>query len=123
MIFFRQARGKSGSVDAVPKSQQVKGAAAQKGTPSKTGNNKQVTKPSAQKTQVKQAPSKVQGKGGKKGKKGLKHQQYDLIVTIDLVSGSRLLVHCHRIIIIIHLLAHHTSSTFAIVFHNFIICI
>ncbi|XP_071526560.1 neo-calmodulin-like isoform X2 [Panulirus ornatus] len=83
----REARSKSGSVDAVPKSQAVKGAAAQKGgTPSKTGNNKQVTKPSAQKTQVKQAPSKVQVKGGKKGKKGLKHQQYDLIVTIDLVE-------------------------------------
>ncbi|XP_063889044.1 neo-calmodulin-like isoform X1 [Scylla paramamosain] len=82
----REARSKSGSVDAVPKSQQGKGIAVQKGgTPSKN-NNKQVAKPSAQKTQVKQAPSKVQVKGGKKGKKGLKHQQYDLIVTIDLVE-------------------------------------
>lgn len=80
-----KARSKSGSVDAVPKSQQGKGVAVQKGgTPSKN-NNKQVAKPSAQKTQVKQAPSKVQVKG-KKGKKGLKHQQYDLIVTIDLVE-------------------------------------
>ncbi|XP_069184378.1 uncharacterized protein [Procambarus clarkii] len=80
-----KARSKSGSVDAVPKSQAGKGVAAQKGgTPSK--NNKQVTKPSAQKTQVKQAPSKGQVKGGKKGKKGMKHQQYDLIVTIDLVE-------------------------------------
>ncbi|XP_047501287.1 calmodulin-A-like isoform X1 [Penaeus chinensis] len=87
----REARSKSGSVDAVPKSQAGKGGTAQKiGTPSKNNNNKQVTKPSAQKTQVKQAPSKqvqqTKGTGGKKGKKGHKHQQYDLIVTIDLVE-------------------------------------
>ncbi|KAK3872034.1 hypothetical protein Pcinc_022861, partial [Petrolisthes cinctipes] len=96
------ARSKSGSVDAVPKGQASKGGASGKGhgTPSKNNNynnnnnNKQTSKPSAQKTQVKQAPSKVQvaqgggggGKGGKKGKKGLKHQQYDLVVTIDLVE-------------------------------------
>ncbi|XP_076057129.1 neo-calmodulin-like [Oratosquilla oratoria] len=77
----REARSKSGSVDAV-----AKGTPAQKGASSKSSNNKQVAKPTAQKTQVKQAPSKAPGKGGKKGKKGLKHQQYDLIVTIDLVE-------------------------------------
>ncbi|XP_068212621.1 uncharacterized protein [Palaemon carinicauda] len=88
-----KARSKSGSVDAVPKSQSGKAGAAQKlGTPSKTGSKTQVAKPSAQKTQVKQAPTKAQQqapvavKGGKKGKKGHKHQQYDLIVTIDLVE-------------------------------------
>nr|XP_053653991.1 neo-calmodulin-like isoform X1 [Cherax quadricarinatus] len=79
-----KARSKSGSVDAVPKSQAGKSAGQKTGTPSKS---KQGGKPTAQKTQVKQAPSKVPGgKPGKKGKKGMKHQQYDLIVTIDLVE-------------------------------------
>ncbi|KAG8225739.1 hypothetical protein J437_LFUL012882 [Ladona fulva] len=46
--------------------------------------------PTAQKGQVKAAPSKAaaaKGPAGKKNKKGQRHQQHDLIVTIDLVSA------------------------------------
>jgi hypothetical protein len=72
-----QARSKSGSVDTVPK-----------GAPPTPQKGKAA--PTAQKTQVKQAPGKAPpAKQGKKGKKN-KHQQYDLIVTLDLVSTGRL---------------------------------
>ena len=79
-----QARSKSGSQDPVAKGQGGKGLPVPKGTPSKSAK----PRPSAQKTQAKACPSKVQGKG-KKGKKG-KHQTYELVVTIDLVSQYNL---------------------------------
>ncbi|XP_068217963.1 uncharacterized protein [Palaemon carinicauda] len=86
-----RARSKSGSADVVAKSQSGKGIAGQKLGQQAKGV-KPGTKPSAQKTQVKTAPSKIQASatasatGVRKGKKGPKNQQYDLIVTIDLVE-------------------------------------
>ncbi|XP_066975123.1 uncharacterized protein [Macrobrachium rosenbergii] len=87
-----RARSKSGSADVVAKSQSAKGVAGQKLGPQAKGV-KPGTKPSAQKTQVKTAPSKIQtstttssATAARKGKKGAKNQQYDLIVTIDLVE-------------------------------------
>ena len=58
-----QARSKGGSIEPV-------------------GKGSQTSKAAPQKASVKA------GKGGQKGKKGKKgrHQQYDLIVTIDLVE-------------------------------------
>ncbi|KAF4526498.1 hypothetical protein B566_EDAN013786 [Ephemera danica] len=72
-----------------------KGQAGQKGTPTtgskgsqgKTTGQKPAQKPTAQKGQVKAPPKAASAnKPGKKNKKGQRHQQHDLIVTIDLVS-------------------------------------
>ena len=73
-----------------------KGQAGQK-TPvasQKSGQTKAAQKPAqkpptAQKGQVKTQPKAASVKGGKKTKKGQRHQQHDLIVTINLVSRPK----------------------------------
>lgn len=60
-------------------------AAGQKVPPGSKGAAKPAQKPSAQKGQVKVTPKAASVKTGKNKKKG-QRQQYDLIVTINLVS-------------------------------------
>lgn len=60
-------------------------AAGQKVAPGAKVASKPAQKPSAQKGQVKVTPKAASVKTGKNKKKG-QRQQYDLIVTIDLVS-------------------------------------
>lgn len=63
-------------------------AAGQKVAPGGKGQAKGSSqKPSAQKGQVKVTPKSASVKTGKNKKKG-QRQQYDLIVTINLVSGT-----------------------------------
>jgi hypothetical protein len=77
-----------------------KGQAGQK-TPvagQKSGQTKAAQKPAqkpptAQKGQVKTQPKAAAVKGGKKTKKGQRHQQHDLIVTINLVSRPHHCIH------------------------------
>lgn len=57
----------------------------QKGAPGAKGGAKSSQKPTAQKGQVKVTPKAASVKTGKNKKKG-QRQQYDLIVTINLVS-------------------------------------
>jgi hypothetical protein len=61
-------------------------AAGQKVAPGAKSAAKPATKPSAQKGQVKVTPKAACVKTGKNKKKG-QRQQYDLIVTINLVSA------------------------------------
>lgn len=98
MNFF-QARNKpaDGSHAQKLQSGQKTPVLGQKGAPAKPPGAKPGQKPAAQKGQPKpQAPAKVAAasaaKPGKKPKKGHKHQQHDLIVTIDLVSILELLI-------------------------------
>lgn len=67
----------------------------QKGTPAK-GSVKPAQKPSAQKGQVKVTPKAACVKTGKNKKKG-QRQQYDLIVTINLVSFTYFSNQKHKI--------------------------
>nr|CAD7412439.1 unnamed protein product [Timema cristinae] len=70
----------SGHVNQKGQAGQKAPVAGQKG-----GQTKPAQKPpSAQKGQVKAQPKAAAVKGGKKNKKGQRHQQHDLIVTIDL---------------------------------------
>nr|CAD7258071.1 unnamed protein product [Timema shepardi] len=72
----------SGHVNQKGQAGQKAPVAGQKG-----GQTKPAQKPpTAQKGQVKAQPKAAAVKGGKKNKKGQRHQQHDLIVTIDLVS-------------------------------------
>jgi len=64
-------------------------AAGQKVAPGAKVATKPAQKPSAQKGQVKVTPKAASVKTGKNKKKG-QRQQYDLIVTINLVSERRL---------------------------------
>lgn len=87
--FFLQARNKpadgSGHVNQKGQSGQKAPAQGQQG---KTGQKPQ-QKPTAQKGQVKaqsQPKAAATKAGGKQKKKGHKNQQYDLVVTINLVS-------------------------------------
>lgn len=63
-------------------------AAGQKVAPGAKGAAKPAQKPSAQKGQVKVTPKAASVKTGKNKKKG-QRQQYDLIVTINLVSRNQ----------------------------------
>ena len=86
-----QARNKPVDGHAVQKGtagQKATGAAGQKVAPGAKSSTKSGTKPSAQKGQVKVPPKAACVKPGKKTKKG-QRQQYDLIVTIDLVSENK----------------------------------
>nr|CAD7455985.1 unnamed protein product [Timema tahoe] len=83
-----QARNKpadgSGHVNQKGQAGQKAPVAGQKG-----GQTKPAQKPpTAQKGQVKAQPKAAAVKGGKKNKKGQRHQQHDLIVTIDLGRGG-----------------------------------
>lgn len=68
-------------------------APGQKGAP-KTAQKSGQKPPTAQKGQVKAQPkvavatTKTTAAGAKKNKKGQRHQQHDLLVTIDLVSSN-----------------------------------
>jgi pSer/pThr/pTyr-binding forkhead associated (FHA) protein len=83
-----------------------KGQAGQK-TPvagQKSGQTKAAQKPAqkpptAQKGQVKTQPKAAAVKGGKKTKKGQRHQQHDLIVTINLVSRPHHCLHEHTALV------------------------
>ena len=89
-LIFPQARNKP--ADGVGHVNQ-KGSAGQKAplaggqkvAPGAKGTAKPAQKPSAQKGQVKVTPKAASVKTGKNKKKGHK-QQYDLLVTINLVS-------------------------------------
>lgn len=61
-------------------------AASQKGGQTKAAQKPVQKPPTAQKGQVKTQPKAAAVKVGKKTKKGQRHQQHDLIVTINLVS-------------------------------------
>ncbi|KAJ9577040.1 hypothetical protein L9F63_006388, partial [Diploptera punctata] len=58
--------------------------ASQKGGQTKSAQKPAQKPPTAQKGQVKTQPKAASVKGGKKSKKGQRHQQHDLIVTINL---------------------------------------
>nr|CAD7196343.1 unnamed protein product [Timema douglasi] len=74
----------SGHVNQKGQAGQKAPVAGQKG-----GQTKPAQKPpTAQKGQVKAQPKAAAVKGGKKNKKGQRHQQHDLIVTIDLLCYS-----------------------------------
>ncbi|CAL4095974.1 unnamed protein product, partial [Meganyctiphanes norvegica] len=80
------ARSKSGSVDPVT-AKSRDGKSIPRGAPGTPIRRPQAPHPSAQKTIVKQCPTKAAKEARlKKGKKPKSHQQYDLIVTIDLVE-------------------------------------
>ncbi|KAG8261329.1 hypothetical protein J6590_075185 [Homalodisca vitripennis] len=66
-------------------------------TPAKTSQTPVKKPPTAQKgqvkTQPKPAPPPVKAANNKKNKKGQRHQQHDLVVTINLVSTFEILPH------------------------------
>jgi hypothetical protein len=86
-----QARNKpadgSGHVNQKGQAGQKTPVASQKGGQTKTSQKPTQKPPTAQKGQVKTQPKAAAVKGGKKTKKGQRHQQHDLIVTINLVSN------------------------------------
>jgi hypothetical protein len=85
-----QARNKpadgGGHVNQKGQAGQKTPVASQKGGQTKTAQKPAQKPPTAQKGQVKTQPKAAAVKGGKKTKKGQRHQQHDLIVTINLVS-------------------------------------
>lgn len=89
VFFHPQARNKPadgvGHVNQKGASGQKATTAGQKVAPGGKGGTKSSQKPTAQKGQVKVTPKSASVKTGKNKKKG-QRQQYDLIVTINLVS-------------------------------------
>jgi hypothetical protein len=85
-----QARNKpadgGGHVNQKGQAGQKTPVASQKGGQTKAAQKPVQKPPTAQKGQVKTQPKAASVKGGKKTKKGQRHQQHDLIVTINLVS-------------------------------------
>jgi len=85
-----QARNKpadgGGHVNQKGQAGQKTPVASQKSGQTKAAQKPAQKPPTAQKGQVKTQPKAAAVKGGKKSKKGQRHQQHDLIVTINLVS-------------------------------------
>ena len=73
--------------------------AGQKSGQTKTAQKPAQKPPTAQKGQVKTQPKAAAVKGGKKTKKGQRHQQHDLIVTINLVSRTHHCLHEHTALV------------------------
>jgi hypothetical protein len=90
-LYFIQARGKStdASNQKGPQGPKTPTMATKNNHQGKNGQKPPQKPPSAQKGQVKAPQQKIPPtKNGKKLKKGQRHQTYDLIVTIDLVSDK-----------------------------------
>ena len=91
VLFMFQARNKpadgGGHVNQKGQAGQKTPVASQKGGQTKAVQKPAQKPPTAQKGQVKTQPKAAAVKGGKKTKKGQRHQQHDLIVTINLVSS------------------------------------
>jgi hypothetical protein len=94
-----QARNKpadgGGHVNQKGQAGQKTPVAGQKSGQTKTAQKPAQKPPTAQKGQVKTQPKAASVKGGKKTKKGQRHQQHDLIVTINLVSRLHRYLHEH----------------------------
>jgi len=102
-VFAFQARNKpadgGGHVNQKGQAGQKTPVAGQKSGQTKTAQKPAQKPPTAQKGQVKTQPKAASVKGGKKTKKGQRHQQHDLIVTINLVSRHHYCLHEHSSLI------------------------